>query len=71
MCEQCKARVEKVERIKTQMKAEMTVLWDLRRKMGMFQDQNLMFMTYIDLQEYTGRATELLEDYKKSQIRSV
>lgn len=68
MCEQCKTRVDKVERIRTQVKAEMLTLFDLRRKFSKLQDDNTTLRTYIDTNEPIGTADSII---RQSSMRIV
>ncbi len=68
MCSQCRTRVEKVDRIRTQMKAEMLTMFDLRRKFSKLQDDNMTLRTYIDTNEPMGTADSII---RQSHMRSI
>jgi hypothetical protein len=65
-CPTCGERTRRFDLVVEQIKAELTPMNNLRRKMNSFQNENTILKTYIDTNEGPGTAPAIL---RKSQMK--
>lgn len=65
-CTTCGPRIQKMNMIVEQIKAELTPMYDLKSSMARFQNENAILKTYIDTNEGPETANTII---RKSQMR--
>jgi hypothetical protein len=67
-CHTCGERAKRFDMVVEQIKAELTPMQDLKKKINMFQNNYMLLASYIDFHEGNGASQKILEK-AKPQIR--
>lgn len=70
-CKQCSRRLELVDIIRTQIKAELSTLFDLRRKLRETQDIGTMLKTFINLHHGNDEVEKIIQEYRQAHILKI